>query len=326
MTLPVLLVGLTPLATQPSFGDPQRLWWLLVVPLLALAYLALGFRRARKPTSPLIRSVDRPWVRHVAVALALASLVSLTLAWARPRAETLVPRERATIAIVLDVSLSMEADDVPPNRLAAAKVGAKEFVDSLPSGFNVALVEFAGTANPVVPPTTDKGAVKAAIDRLQLRRSTAIGEGIWSALDTLAQMPPDPRDPKGKIPAVMVVLSDGESVVGRDPIAAAEESKSRGVPVHTIAYGTNHGYIQSGNSRTRVAVNTRQLRDIADAGGGTAYEAPSAEELRKTYQDIKRSAGNEKGYRDITGTFVGFGLVLGILASLGMISLGARWP
>ena len=168
--------------------------------------------------------------------------------------------------------------------------------------------------------------VLGGIDRLTLRRATAIGEGIWAGLDTLLMVPPDPKDPKAKTPAVMVVLSDGESMAGRSPYEAARESKKRGVPVHTIAYGTNHGYIYSEGSRVRVAVNVEQLREIAAEGGGKAYEAPTAEELRKTYADIRRSAGSEKAYREITGTFVGYGLALAMLASLGMISLGARWP
>lgn len=310
----------------PTFGDPQRLWWLLLVPVLALAYALLLGRRASRPTSQLVRNVDRPWVRHTAVGLALLSLVSLTLAWARPQAETDVPRERATVVVVIDVSLSMEADDVPPTRLAAAKAGAKEFISSLPPGFNVSVVEFAGTAAIIVPPTTDRSMALGGIDKLQLRRATAIGEGIWAGLDSLLMVPPDPRDPKGQTPAVMVVLSDGESVIGRSPYEAARESKKRGVPVHTIAYGTNHGYIQSEGARTRVAVNVEQLREIAAEGGGKAYEAPTVEDLRKTYADIRRSAGTQKEYREITGTFVGFGLVLALLASVGMVSLGARWP
>lgn len=316
---------LTPLAA-PTFAEPQRLWWLLLVPVLAAAYALLLRRRAGRPTSQLVRNVDRPWVRHTAVGLALASLVSLTLAWAKPQAETNVPRERATVVVVIDVSLSMEADDVPPNRLDAAKTGAKEFVNSLPPGFNVAIVEFAGTAAIVVPPTTDRSMALGGIDKLQLRRATAIGEGIWAGLDALLMVPPDPRDPKGQTPATMVVLSDGESVAGRSPYEAARESKKRGVPVHTIAYGTNHGYVYTEGSRTRVAVNVQQLKEIAAEGGGTAYQAPTIEDLRKTYDEIRRSAGTEKAFREITGTFVGFGLVLALLASLGMVSLGARWP
>lgn len=310
----------------PTFGDPQRLWWLLIVPALLLLYVGLLVWKARTPGSELVRIVDRAWVRHSAVGFALLSLVSLTLAWARPQGETLVPRERATVCIVMDVSLSMEAQDVPPTRLDAAKQSAKEFVLSLPPGFNVSVTEFAGSAATIVAPTTDRGMALAGIDRMKLRRATAAGEGIYAALDSLAMVPPDPRSPDGKVPAIIVLLSDGESQVGRSPFQAAKDAKARNIPVNTIAFGTKHGMITTGGQKTSVPVSTKQLREIAEAGGGQAYEAPTAEDLRKTYADIRRTAGLEKGYKEITEQFVAVGLILAALASVSMVSLGARWP
>lgn len=321
-TIPLLL-------ETPDFQQPGRLWALLLIPALAVVYfglLALRGRGGRSHRLPI--NTDRTWVRHVAVALALASMGMLTVAWATPRQAVEVPRERATVVIVMDVSLSMDAADVSPTRLDAAKESAKEFAISLPPGFNVALVEFAGTASIAVPPTTDRGVVNAAIDNLRLRESTAIGEGIYTALDALLMVPPDPNNPEATPPATMVVLSDGESQRGRSPYTAAATAKAAGVPVNTIAFGTDHGYIIDSRTGRRelVRVNREQLAEIAREGGGQGYYAPSAERLREVYSEIRRSAGTEKVYQESTSRYVGAGLVLGLLAALGVVSLGARWP
>ena len=143
---------------------------------------------------------DRTWLRHVAVGLSILSLLTLTVAYAKPKGEVSVPRERATIVVTIDVSLSMEATDVQPNRLDAAKSAAEDFVNSLPPKFNVAVVSFAGTATTLVPPTQDRGAATAAIQSLQPKASTAIGEGIYTSLAALAQVPPDPGDPNAVAP------------------------------------------------------------------------------------------------------------------------------
>ena len=149
-----------------------------------------------------------------------------------------MPRERATIVMTIDVSLSMEAMDVEPNRLDAAKAGAEQFVTSLPPKFNVALVTFAGTATVLVPPTMDHGSVTAAIRSLRPQASTAIGEGIYTSLAALAQVPPDPDNPKAVPPARIVLLSDGKTQVGRPSDQAAMAARAQSVAIYTIAYGT----------------------------------------------------------------------------------------
>ncbi len=173
---------------------------------------------------------QQAWKRHVAVGAAVLALAALNVAFAQPKGEVEVPRERATVVITLDVSRSMIAEDVAPNRLDAAKAAAQDFLTMLPVGFNVALVSFAGTPTVVVPPTTDRGVVSAAIDNLQVAPSTAIGEGIYSALDALAQAPPDPDHPDEPAPGAIVLLSDGYTNVGRpSELAAArgEETQDR---------------------------------------------------------------------------------------------------
>lgn len=311
----------------PTFLHAGRLWALLAIPALALVYLALIWIR-RDSRGRLRINTDRRWVRHAAVALSILSLGLLTVAWATPQQTVQVPRDRATVVIVLDVSLSMEAADVPPTRLQAAKESAKEFVLSLPPGFNVAVVEFAGTASIAIEPTTDRGAVTAAIDNLQLRESTAIGEGIYAGLDSLLMVPPDPDHPEASPPAALVVLSDGESQRGRSPYTAARTAKAAGVPVNTIAFGTDWGYIVDPRTgrRETVRVNREQLAEIAREGGGKSYYAPSADRLREVYAEIRQSTGTEQAYQEVTSRYVGAGLVVGLLAALGIVSLGARWP
>ena len=269
---------------------------------------------------------DRTWLRHVAVGLSILSLLTLTVAFAKPKDQVSVPRERATVVVTIDVSLSMEAEDVEPTRLVAAKAAAVDFVSSLPPKFNVALVTFAGSATTVVPPTLDRGSVTAAIEALVPAPSTAIGEGIYTSLAALAQVPPDPDNPRAVVPARIVLLSDGKTQVGRRSDEAAEAARAQSVPIYTIAYGTANGYIEIGSRREPVPVDREEMERIARISGGEAYTATSALELEDVYDDIGSSVGKEKVDREVTSRYAGFGLGFAILASLGLISLGARWP
>ena len=269
---------------------------------------------------------DRTWLRHVAVGLSILSLLTLTLAFAKPKDQVSVPRERATIVVTIDVSLSMEARDVEPNRLDAAKIAAEQFVNSLPPKFNVSLVSFAGTAVTLVPPTLDRGAVTAGIQALRPQASTAIGEGIYTSLAALAQVPPDPDDPKAVAPARIVLLSDGKTQVGRASDEAAQAARAQSVPIYTIAYGTADGYIEIGGRREPVPVDRAELRRIAQISGGEDYTATSAGQLKEVYKDIGSSVGTEKVDQEVTSRYAGFGLGFAILAALGLSSLAARWP
>ena len=317
-----------------SFLAPSRLWLLLLIPALVALYLWLVQRkRSRNKSMGLGRTMldlviprDRTWLRHLAVGLSILSLLTLTVAFAKPKDQVAVPRERATIVVTIDISLSMEAEDVEPNRLEAAKGAAISFVNSMPPKFNVALVTFAGTATTVVPPTTDRGTVTAAIQALDPQASTAIGEGIYTSLAALAQVPPDPDDPKAVVPARIVLLSDGKTQVGRPSAEAAQAARAQSVPIYTIAYGTADGYIEIGGRREPVPVDRAELARVSRISGGEAYTATSAGELKKVYEDIGSSVGKEKVDREVTSRYAGFGLAFAILAALGMISLGARWP
>ena len=315
-----------------SFLAPSRLWLLLLIPALVGLYLWL-VQRKKNRNSQLGRTMfdlviprDRTWLRHLAVGLSILSLLTLTVAFAKPKDQVSVPRERATVVVTIDISLSMEAQDVEPNRLVAAKGAAVEFVNSLPPKFNVALVTFAGSPTVVVPPTLDKGSVTAAIAALQPAPSTAIGEGIYASLAALAQVPPDPDNPRAVVPARIVLLSDGKTQVGRGSAEAAEAARAQNVPIYTIAYGTPNGYIEIGGRREPVPVDRDELERISRISGGEAYTATSAGELKDVYADIGSSVGKEKVDREVTSRYAGFGLAFAILAALGLISLGARWP
>src|SRR5215213_4176699 len=183
------MTELAMLPPQLAFIAPERLLILLVIPLLVAAYIFAMLRKNRRGmrftnTSMLDVVVPKQsqWRRHLAVALSLLSLITLTAAFARPKTQVDVPRERATIVIVIDASLSMEATDVNPDRLSAAKQAAVAFVKSLPEKYNVAVVSMSGNTNILVPPTLAHNTVENAINTIRLQESTAIGESIVSAL------------------------------------------------------------------------------------------------------------------------------------------------
>ncbi|MGL4831006.1 MAG: VWA domain-containing protein [Propionibacteriaceae bacterium] len=322
------------MVTIPTeFLAPWHLWWmLLLVAILALYIVLLGLGRAKSRRSgneAFLRFLPREhlWKRHVAVAAAVLSLASLVLAYARPKGYVLVPRERATIILALDVSLSMKAEDVQPNRMLASGEGAKGFVDQMPDGFNVGLVSFAGTAKLVVPPTTDHTPVKNAIDQLKLATSTAIGAGIEQSLNAIENMPTDPNNPDDKPNGVIVLLSDGTSNVPPSSRDMARLAKEKGIPIYTIAYGTASGYILSENGQKNyVPVNHYELKQIADISGGEKLDAASADELQNAYKKIASSVGYEKKEKETTDQFIWIGLLCAVIASAGVISIAARWP
>ena len=316
-----------------AFLSPDRLLILLVIPVLVAAYIFAMLRKNRRGmrftnTSMLDVVVPKQsqWRRHLAVALSLLSLITLTAAFARPKTQVDVPRERATIVIVIDASLSMEATDVKPNRLAAAKQAAIAFVQSLPDKYNVAVVSLSGNPNILVPPTTAHNTVENAINTITLQESTAIGEGIVTALRALEQAPKDRSNPDAIAPGAIVMLSDGENTAGRSPQQAAAEARSAKVPVYTIAYGTENGFVDLDGKREPVPVDHDLMREIAELTRGEYFTAATPDQLKGVYENIGSEVGYEKADREVTARFAGYGLAFAVLAALGAISLGARWP
>lgn len=314
-----------------DFLNPERLWVLVLVPLLIAAYI-WAVRRKKKTgmrftnTTILSRVVPRQsqWRRHLAVALSVAALVSLSFAWARPNGVEMVPRERATIVLVIDISNSMLATDVKPNRLDAAKQAAISFVKSLPEKYNLALVSLSGSPSVRLPPTLDRVMAQQAINSLKVQDTTAVGEGIYTALTAL-QMAPKGDD--GSIaPGAIVLLSDGQNTAGRSPQQAANEAAKAKVPIYTIAYGTQNGYVDLDGKREPVPPDTDLLRTLASMTGGATYSAESLDQLDRVYTNIRSEVGYMPVKKEITALWAGYGLAFAVVAALAAVSLGARWP
>mgnify|MGYP000288824888 CR=1 FL=1 len=314
-----------------TFLAPQRLWLLVAVAGLLAAYVLLQRRRPtyaiRFSELDLLASLvprSAAWRRHVPAGLLLLSLVALTTAFARPEADVEVPRERATIVVALDTSVSMEATDVAPDRIGAARESAAAFVAGLPESFNVGLVSFSGAASVVVPPTQDHDLVVSAVRGLELGPSTAIGEAVFASLDAIRTVPGEPG--QDAPPAAIVLLSDGTNTVGREVPLAVQAAVEAGVPVSTIAYGTPEGTVLVQGQRIPVPVDRPALERLAEATGGTPFTAESGEELAAVYEDIGSSVGTTTERREVTAAVTGLALALGVAAAIASLAWGARLP
>jgi Ca-activated chloride channel family protein len=313
-----------------DFQSAAWLWLLLGVAALTALYVAVQLQRkkyvARFSNVELLGSVAprRPgWRRHLTFALVLLALTALSFGLARPSHAVNVPRERATVVVAIDVSLSMEATDVLPSRLEAAKTAAREFVGQVPSRINVGLVSFGGSASLLVPPTLNRDAVKVAISGLKLQASTAIGEAIFTSLQAIdnfskASVAPGDKPP----PARIVLLSDGSNTVGRPVDDAIAAAKKAGVQVSTIAFGTPDATITYGGRTVRVPADQATLSRIAAETGGSFHTAESEEELRSVYKDIGTQIGYTKTHRENSRPWFITGLIL-LFAAAGTSMLWA---
>jgi Ca-activated chloride channel family protein len=305
----------------------QAPWWLLallVVVALVGLYVVLQLRRkayaARFTNVALLGTIvpKRPgWRRHTAFGLLALGLATLVVSLAVPSTEVRVPRERATVVMAVDVSLSMQATDIAPDRFRAMQSAAKEFVDVLPDRINLGLVSFAGTATTLVQPTTDRVSVANAIDNLDLAESTAIGEAIFTSLTAIEnfQSTVEAGDAEPP-PARIVLLSDGQTTVGREDTQAIAAAQDAGVPVSTIAFGTDYGTLELEGETVPVPVDRAALEEIADQTGGSYSEAASAEELEEVYADLGSQIGYTTEPQDISPRFVRVGVVLVLLGAV----------
>ncbi len=314
-----------------TFLNPERLWVLLIVPLLIAGYIILVMMKKKtgmRFTNTAILSQVVPkqsqWRRHLAVALSIAALVALSLAWARPNGVEMQPRERATVVLVLDTSLSMQATDVKPTRLDAAKDAALTFIKALPAQYNLSVVSLSGNPSVRLPPTTDRVQAQQAIRSLKLQESTAVGESLYTALSAL-QMAPKGTD-SSPAPGAIVLLSDGQNTAGRSPAQGANEAKKQNVPVYTIAYGTENGYVDLDGKRERVPPDKALLASISAATGGQTYTAENLDQLDRVYNNIRSEVGQTPVKKETTALWAGYGLAFAVVAALAAVSLGARWP
>ena len=315
-----------------NFLHPERLWWLLALAVLLGGYLLglrLRHRRALRFTNVALLDKIAPkrtgWGRHVLAAVQLVGLGIGLLALAQPLDEVRVPKERATIVLAMDTSLSMRATDVSPSRIAAAKKAAVRFVDSLPKRLNLGLVSFDGSARVDVTPTTDRQSVKQAIRSLRLHEGTAIGDAVEVSLDAIARAP---KDADGKAaPGVIVLLSDGSTTMGIPTVDAGPIAKKAGVPVWTIAYGTPDGVVDitlpdtGETARIQGPVDVRALGQLAEGSGGQAFTAESASDLREVYQQMGSAIGYDTEDRDVTVRYVAAAMAVLVLTGLA----GAIW-
>jgi Ca-activated chloride channel family protein len=305
-----------------SFQWPFLLWALLLVPLVAAAYALFEWRRARgarRFASPAMMPNVIPSIggrRYVLAGLQLVALVVLITSVARPQIASSVPRERTSVVLVIDSSDSMNETDIDPSRLAAARRAAKLLLDELPPEFPVGVVGFDRRARVLNAPTTDRNAVRAALDSLETHIGTAIGDGITRALELSSGA----LDEGERRPApVLLLLSDGNNTTGEvAPLEAADSARRRGVRVHTVGLGA----VGPGDSPAqRRPPNEAMLSAIAKATGGRYAAAPTAAELAATYENLGSDIGFVEGRLEVTAAFAGAAFVL--LAAAGLLSV--RW-
>ncbi len=317
-------------------------WWLLL--LVAVAGLAVGYlitQRARRRRVMRFTNLDlldrvaprrQGWWRHVPAVLLIVALLLLTVSLAGPTSEQRVPRNRATVMLVIDVSLSMEATDVTPNRLQAAQVAAKQFTDGLPRGINLGLESFAGSAAVLVSPTQDHQSVDDAISSLKLAEATATGEAIADALQAIQSFGKVLAGPSGPPPAAMVLMSDGKETIPQDlndpsgAFSQAKKAKTAAVPISTISFGTDHGVVDIGGEQVAVPVDDGSLQTVANLSGGSYYRAASAGELQQVYAKLGEQIGYENKQADASKPWLIMGTILSLISALGALLIGQRLP
>ncbi len=312
------------------------LWFLLLiaVAVLAAAYvLVQRMRRKRVLRFTNLELLERVapkrerWSRHVPAAFLLAALALLTVALAGPTSEQRVPRNRATVMLVIDVSLSMKATDVKPSRLEAAQVAAKSFVEGLTPGINLGLITFAGSATVLVAPTTDRAAVSQSIDGLKLAQSTATGDAIMAAMASIDSFGKVVGGAEGPPPARIVLMSDGKETVGtRKAFDAADDAKKAGIPISTISFGTENGVVDIEGRQQSVPVDDDSMKEIAKLSGGEFFKAASAEELRRVYDTLGEQIGYEKKQADASKPWLLLGTMTAMFAAAAALLLGQRLP
>jgi Ca-activated chloride channel homolog len=304
-----------------SFQAPAFLLALLLVPLAALGY-AVAQRRRRAAAdafaSPAVRASALPrtpgWRRHGPMTLYGLALTALAVALARPETTIAVPAEQATIVLAIDRSGSMRATDVRPTRLEAMQTAANRFLDRVPRRVKVGAVAFNSKTDVLEASGTDRAPLRSAVEALTAGGGTATGDAIDASLELIRRGGPD------RPPAAIVLISDGESTSGRDPLDAAREAASLGVPVYTVALGTPGATIVDAKGRTQPAPpDPETLRAVAEASGGQSFAVEDPDALNAVYERLGSQVATEREPREITAAFAGGALAFiagGALLSL----------
>jgi Ca-activated chloride channel homolog len=331
-----------PLLGPMTLSGFEHVWFFLfllvvlgLIGLYIVVQLARHKRMLRFANMELLESVapKRPsrW-RHLPAILLVTSLVLFTVAMAGPTHDVRIPRNRAVVMLVIDVSQSMRATDVSPSRMAAAQEAAKQFADQLTPGINLGLISYAGTATVLVSPTTNRESTKAAIDRLQLADRTATGEGIFTALQAIATVGAVIGGGDEPPPARVVLMSDGKETVPSNPdnpkgaYTAARTAKDQGVPISTVSFGTPYGFVEINEQRQPVPVDDEMLKKIADLSGGDAYTASSLEQLKGVFTNLQEQIGYETIKGDASIGWLRLGALLLGFAALAALLINRRLP
>ena len=318
-------------------------WWfllLVVVAALAAGYVLVQRRRKRRTLRfanlDLLEKVaprQQGWWRHGPAAILLVAMLLLAVALAGPTAQERVPRNRATVMLVIDVSLSMEATDVTPSRLKAAQVAAKQFTDGLPTALNLGLISFAGSATVLVSPSTDHVQVDQGIDDLKLAPATATGEAILTALQAIDLFGKALGGPTEAPPARIVLMSDGKQTVPtEDPsgqqgaYTAAQQADKAGIPVSTISFGTSTGTVDIGGVQEPVPVDDDLLHQVANLSHGSFYKAATADQLKQVYASLGQQIGYTTEQSDASKPWLILGTLLALISAAGSLFISQRLP
>jgi Ca-activated chloride channel family protein len=321
-----------------TFREPLLLLGLALIPLALAAYVVAQRRRRRYAVRytnvDVLASVAARvgWARHIPAALALLALAALLVALARPERTVAAEQRQATVVMVSDVSGSMNAKDVQPDRLTAAKQAARALADKLPRDFRLGLIAFGTTASQLVEPTTDKARVKVAIDSLKFAGKTAMGDGLSLGLDSARTPVTDPATGRPRrLPAAIVLLSDGANTVGADPITVAQRARALKIPVYAVALGTPTGTLDHVRKdgtikRTPVPPDTATLQEIARETRGRFYQAADAQKLTDIYRGLGTRFSTKKEKQEVTSAFAGGALVLLVAGMVAAMARGGRLP
>jgi Ca-activated chloride channel family protein len=315
-----------------SFAASGWLWALLLVPALAFAYWASRQRAKRYavrftavPALKLAAGTVPVWRRHLPAALALAALAALVLAMAKPQKTVAVPVERATIMLVTDHSRSMSATDVEPNRLAAAQRAARAFLDKLPSQVRVGAVAFSDAPDAVQAPSSNHDDARRIIDGQVADGATATGDALQVAIEALRNDKQNGKRP----PSAIVLLSDGKTTTGPEPVPIARSAGQLKIPIYTVALGTRDATVPNPNpfgTPLVVGPDPETLHQISEVSGGKAYTAEDSDRLNSIYKSLGSQLGTRKKLREVTSSFALGGIVLLLGAGLASLRWAGRLP
>ncbi len=318
-----------------SFAEPVLLAGFILIPLAMMAYGSLQRRRRRESTAwanpalvPNLTTARPGWRRHLPPFLLLLALAILVAALARPQRTVASPQRAANVIMVTDISGSMNATDVSPDRLTAAVEAAKTLTQKVPETFRLGLVTFSDYAEQRVAPTTDRPQIRGALDQLVAEGGTAMGDGLERGLFA-ARTPVPNANGTGvrRLPSVIVLLSDGKNTSGsRDPVQVAREAGRARIPIYTIALGTAAGEVELRDSfgflqRVQVPPDTETLKEVARISGGKSYTATETDKVKEIYANLGTRLSSRSEKREVTAFFAGGALFL--LFAAGGLSL--RW-